>query len=420
MSMSGKHYFFLLSFAFLITGNLVGAGILALPINTGLSGFFPSLVIMLVMASAMYYSAVILGREAANEKSPSFNYPSLYHSYLGFFGKWLAILANLLILYGLLTAYLTGATSIITHLFNLPLPEWAVLLCFFLMITAFNLTESKTIRKYNILLIVVMWISFAVIVILSETKVEIQRLAYTDWNFAIAAVPIILTSFHFHNIIPHVCHGLDWDMKKIWRAMLIGIVIGYAMNSIWIQVGVGSLPLEGSDASLLAAFEQGLPATVPMSKIISSPLFVTGSLLFALLAIITSYLANGLGLMGFYDDLTKNHLGLDNRFLVYVLTFGPPLFISMLYPDIFLKAVNVVGGIGIAILFGILPCSLGIRKAKSKAAKVLGYAFLMVFSTVLIFEICQEAGLLRIHPEVEYWHDNVGASHLKGRGVKNP
>ena len=39
----------LFSIAFLITGNLIGAGILALPVNTGLAGLLPALTGMVII-----------------------------------------------------------------------------------------------------------------------------------------------------------------------------------------------------------------------------------------------------------------------------------------------------------------------------------------------------------------------------------
>ena len=64
----------------------------------------------------MYFTAMVLAGEANATKQENFNYPSLYHKYLGSTGKWVAVLANLIILYGLLTAYLTGGTTIITNI----------------------------------------------------------------------------------------------------------------------------------------------------------------------------------------------------------------------------------------------------------------------------------------------------------------
>ena len=392
----------MITVAFLITGNLIGAGILGLPVDTGLAGFIPSLLGMLVIAGAMFFTAVVIGNEAADKRDESFNYPSLYHKYLGSMGKWIAILANVLILYGLLTAYLTGATAIITSLFPALSSKVWVMLSFFIIISWLTISNMTALRKYNAVLMVLLWASFAVIVFMSETHVRLERFAYRDWGFLPVAIPIIVTSFHFHNIIPNVYHGLKWNRSVAWKAMLAGMIIGYIMNALWIQVAIGALPLSGGENSILEAFKHNLPATVPLANLINSSVFVTCSLLFALLAISTSYLANGTGLLGFINDLTTNHFKKSSRLLTVVLTCGPPLIISLIYPNIFLKALDVVGGVGIVILFGILPSIIAIIKPRSRGMRVIGFLVLILFSASLILELGQQSGLLKIHPHVEH------------------
>ncbi len=400
-----------LTVSLLITGNLIGAGILALPVKTGLAGLVPALVGMLVVGGAMLYSAIVLSREAVERQEESFNYPSLYHHYLGTVGKWIAICTNLLILWGLLTAYLSGATTILTTLFDLAIPAWGVTLIFFAIVTFLNLTRIEWVHRHNALLMVSLWGAFAFIVFMAEGKVQVGQYRFTDWQFLPATVPIIITAFHFHNIIPHVSHSLEWDRARIAKAMLAGVLIGFVMNAVWIQVGIGALPLDGSQVSLYQAFLRDQPATVPLSQIIATPAFMTGALLFALLAIATSYLANGMGLLGFFHDLTANHLGRKSRLLTAALAFGPPLVIALLFQDIFLKALNIVGGFGIVILFGILPSIIGLKHAGTKRGRAFAFAMLLFFLLCLITEFGQETGLLRMRPEVEHWKHQVGKPH---------
>lgn len=393
----------------LITGSLIGAGILALPVNTGLAGFIPSLVGMGIIGGAMFFTAVILGREATRTRQATFNYPSLYGNYLGKTGKWIAIFANLLILYGLLTAYLTGATTIITNLLNLSSAKPVVMLTFALIVSGLTVTGVSIVGKYNAVLTMLMLTAFAVIVLVVEGHIDAQRLTYTDWSFLPATAPIIVTAFHFHNIIPTVCHSVKWNSSIIWKTMLVGMLLGYTMNALWIHAGAGALPLEGSNVSLLTAFEKNLPATVPLSQIIGSRLFTTGAIIFSLLAITTSYLANGIGLMAFIEDLMVNHFKKSGRALNILLSFGPPVLISLIYPDIFLKAIDIVGGIGIVVLFGILPSIIAIIRAGSARMRTLGVVMALVFGAFLVLELGQEFGMLRISPSIEYW--NSGAAN---------
>lgn len=407
--MNKKNSFFtIISIAFLITGNLVGAGILGLPVNTGISGFFPSLLGMFVFGGAMFYSALVLSRIISKERQTDFNYPSFYQKSLGKTGKWLAILANMLILYGLLTAYLTGGVTIIVKLFNIPKASLLVLLLFFLLLTGMAILGIKIIKKYNILLMLLLWLSFVVIVFIGETHVEPIRLKHTDWGLLPVAVPIIITSFHFHNIIPNICNSLKWDFKSISIAILIGMLIGYLMNALWIQVGLGCLPLDSGNDSLMYAFQHNIPATVPMGQIIHSKTFIIISMLFALLAIITSFVTNSMGLLGFNTDLISHFIKRKNKGLVFVLTFVPPLLISFFFPDIFLKALNIVGGIGIVLLFGILPCIFSmVNSGKNKKSLIIAIFFLILFVSVFLFQISEEMGFTEKIPKAKHVKSNV-------------
>ncbi len=393
----------IISIGFLIVGNLIGAGILALPINTGLAGFFPSLMGLFVTSAAMYYSAIILSNEAVTRQEITFNYPSLYQTYLGTAGKWVAVLANLIILYGLLTAYLTGITSIIGNLFQLSIsPVW-LMLCFFVIVTLISLAKVAAIQKYIAVLVAIKCVAFVVIVWMAGGHVKAQNLSHINWPLFTCGIPILVTAFHFHNIIPAVCETLKWNQKVINRTMLIGMTLGFLMNATWLLVGIGVLPLDNSPIGLVNAFEKNLPATIPLAQAIHSQTFLLLAMFFALVAITTAYLANGLGLIGFMDDLTSHHLGRTSPTLSRVLAFGPPLVIALVYPDIFLKAIDFAGGFGIVTLFGILPSIIAIRKARTKTQKLLGVAMLLLFGIFFVLETAQELGLLKISPDTEYW-----------------
>ncbi|MBL7157041.1 MAG: hypothetical protein ISS92_02635 [Candidatus Omnitrophica bacterium] len=392
-----------LTVASLVTGSLIGAGILALPIKTGLSGFIPSLCGMAVICAAMLFTATILAREATESKDPNFHYATMYKKYLGPFGKWIAIFANLIVLYGLLTAYLTGAATVISKFFNFEVTSDWVLLAFFLLMTSLLLAGISIIRKYNAVLMVILWGAFALIAYLTAGYVETKNLLYTDWSYLPASIPLIVTAFYFHNIIPSCCKAVNWDYRTIRITLLVGILIGFIMYAVWVYLAVGALPLEGEQYSLMYAFNHNYPATIPLSQRINLPLFTYGSLIFALFAITTSYIACGLGLMAFIKDLAVNHFHVKNKYFVIVSSFIPPLVISLIYPNVFLKALDIVGGVGIVILFGILPCIIALMKAKRMISRIFCVLILLLFSGLFGLEIMKEFGILKVKPHVRYW-----------------
>ncbi len=392
----------------LIVGNMVGAGILALPINTGLSGLIPSLAGMLVLGGAMFFSAVVLSGEAVAEKMETFNFPSLYGKYIGPAGKWIAILANMLILYGLLVAYITGAAKIIGDFLQLPdSRSWLVMLGFCAAVTLPAIWRSGWLLACLAGLVLFKVAAFLLMTGIAEPHIDAGHYRYADWAYLPASAAILVTSFHFHNIIPNICRELNWSFSAVWKTILLGMVVGFIMNAVWIQVSLGVLPLGGDENGLVWAFQRNLPATVPMAHVLASRLFTLCGIGFAMVALATAYMSNGLGLRGFMRDLLVNHCRVNLRGLDLALTFLPPLAVALIYPNIFLKAIDLVGGVGIVVLFGILPAIIWLKQARAARARALAWLMLALFAACLAIEVLQEFGLLRLRPEMEYFNPPV-------------
>jgi tyrosine-specific transport protein len=398
----------------LVTGNLIGAGILALPVSMGLAGMTPSLLAMVVYGGMMFFTAIILAREATEKQDVNFDYPSLYQRYLGKIGKYIATAANMLILYGLLTAYITGGSKIIGNILNMP-DSLILMLIFAAILIILTSLDLSIIQKYNVALIIILGLSFISLVVMGEEHASLSHLKRNDWPFAAAAIPLVVTAFHFHNIIPTLCGDLKWNSSTIWKAMLGGMILAFIMNVLWVQTGIGCLPLYGEN-SILDAYHSSTPATVPMSNIIHSRAFMVFATAFSMLAIVTSFLANGVGLQSFIRDLLYNSFNVRKKFPVMILTFTPPVVVSMLWPDIFLRAIDVVGGIGIVILFGILPCIIAIiKKGNTRMVKITGVVFLVLAIFAFCVEVAQETGLARIVPsaEIESLKDHTHMRHIR-------
>lgn len=81
----------------------------------------------------------------------------------------------------------------------------------------------------------------------------------------------------------------------------------------------------------------------------------TFATLLAFFAILTSFLAQALSLTHFWADGLKVSYKKHEAVWLCVLALLPPLLFSILYPQIFFKALNFAGGICAVILFGMLP-----------------------------------------------------------------
>ncbi|MBL7158688.1 MAG: hypothetical protein ISS91_04185 [Candidatus Omnitrophica bacterium] len=386
-----------------ITGNLVGAGILGLPIQTGIAGLVPSLVGMIFVGAAMFFSGVILVNEAVESRQDVFHFPSMYEKYFGRPGRYVAILANLVILYGFIIAYLTGSVSIITRLLGIESYRILVTLLFFAAVTAITISNPKSLLKLNSAFVIFLLISFTALVMMGKKYVQPARFEYKNWTMLAPALPIIVTAVSFQNVIPTISKLLGWNKKHIIISLLAGTFIGFLMCAVWIKVGIGVLPMAGNN-SILSALENNVPEIVPLARAIQSLAFLRTALLFSLMAIITSYLSMGKALMEFIEDCTSRHPKLGGQAITAVIAFLPPLLIALVYPDMFLNLLNVIGGVGIVILFGMLPCIIALIKTRSR---VLRYAIvvpvMLFFLAIFGLEVAQQTGLIKIAPRIKYW-----------------
>ena len=389
--------------ALIVTGNMVGAGILALPVNLGPSGFLPAVLGALAMWAVMTSTGLIIARQPFLRENRNADLPTFFEAVLGPCGKWLSVAANLVILYGLLTAYLAGVASVAASSCDIGIPTWGWLLVYFCAATLLASFGSAVLRRSNAVLMTAMWLLFGALLVLVVPHFRRADLAAGDLTFFTSGLPILVTAFNFHNVVPTMCRTLNHDRRAITKAIWLGSGIGAFMTLLWTVAVMVTLPMEAADGvSIIAAFKAGVPATVPLNQLIRSPLFVDASIGFAVVAMTTSYMATGVALTAFLKDVAGRRV--RSRAAIWLMTFLPPVGIGVLYPDIFLKALNVVGGFGVGTLFGILPGVLLVRQgAPGSRTRRLGWLLVGVFVCVLLVELAQETGLLQISPDVEYW-----------------
>jgi tyrosine-specific transport protein len=389
----------------MVTGNLLGAGILALPVNLGPAGMIPSSIGIMLVWGLMLYSSFVLADQKELLTGGTGGLPSFFGAKLGTSAKWVAVTADLIVFYGVLTAYLTGTTSILFELFKIPLPESVVCLGYFAVVAGLTGMGMGLLRRCNVFILAGMGVTFLAMIAMTTGHMEPDRALPMQWRFLPAAMPVVLTAFLYHNLVPTVCRELHCDRAAIRKAMFIGSAIGLAMNLIWTVAVFCSLPFsEPESVSILSAFEHNLPATIPLSKLLGSRLFTDIGLVFAVLSMTAAFMANGAALRGFLLDLTDTHLDSRSNALIWILAFIPPLLVSLFYPDIFLQAMNLVGGVGVCVLFGILPSLVLLRQAgDDRRTRRLAWLMFAFFGLILIFSVGQELGLTHIQPNVKYW-----------------
>jgi len=129
------------SSALMITGVAIGIGLLGLPVKTGLAGFFPSALAMLVLWVCMLFTGwALAGWITAIRLEVDFG--SLYQSKLGHTGKVLTLVSYLILLYGAIVAHLAASGSVLEALCPGVMPACGWIVVFFVfggLLTVFGL-----------------------------------------------------------------------------------------------------------------------------------------------------------------------------------------------------------------------------------------------------------------------------------------
>lgn len=397
--------------ALMISGITIGIGILGLPVQTGLAGFIPSMIILLVIWALMLITGLIIAREITHSSNPHEDLGGLFSRTLGLPGRILTWIGYLVLLYGIMVAHIAGGSQILSSLglTSLPMPAWVLI--FFLVATVFALFGSKQIEKASSLLFILLIGVFIVLIALILSRVQPQRYLFTDWSFSISAVPIILCAVAYQIIVPSVCRVLDNDFRKVRNALIVGTLIPVVFNATWIMAVLGVLPLEGP-VSILSAFLANEPAVIPLSKTFPGTPIQRVTIIFSMTALILSYVLQSASMTSFFHDYLAPRFPERATFYSKMLTFIPSLAIALLFPGLFLSMLNLTGGVSIVILCAILPVLTGLRTLRGSNRWIRRglYFLLVVFMAFLALELAQEFGMLQILPEVEF-HPTPNASN---------
>lgn len=377
--------------AFLIVSTCIGVGILGLPLETGRAGFIPSIIGLALCWFLMGSTGWIMVYRLVVSRETITDMAKIYEKDLGKWAKYLNSAGYILTFYGLIVAHLCGAVSIIIHLIptlhSIPHITTIVNIIYFILVTAVILYGMETVRKCNTLFIFGLFFLFLLLIILIIPHAKEINLHHTNWTNFPLQLPILITALGFQVVIPSICkHVVKLNMKRLhaFYILLIGTVIIFIINFVWLFAIIGTLPLTSPDQiSIIGAYNDGEPATVPIAKMLHSNTITFLALFFSFFVVTTSYFGLGLGFLNYMRDLTSKYIK-GSIYKDVVITFIIPLIVSILYPDLFIAILGFVGGFGVIVAYGMLPALLGIKQNRSKSLKILGW-FCLILSLIIFF-----------------------------------
>jgi len=365
---------------------------LALPIATALSGFFTSCIVLVLSWLAMWLTGLYVV-EANLPLADGANYISMTYASLGKLGKYTAWITYILLLYSLMAAYLSGGGGIfvkaVSDQFQIHWPLWTGPIPWVIIMGAIVYLGVSSADRLNRLLFTGLIVTFIFLLVVTLPHLQVKNLDSERPSVLYTALPIILTSFGYHVIIPSLRSYLDSRVKRLTLAVLIGSLLPLLVYLLWETAIFGSL----SHGHLLSILHSGQPATqltVNLADQLNNSWVLTIAELFIFFAIASSFLGISLSLFDFLADafkIKKTHLG---RLYILLLTFAPPLIYTWLYPKGFILALSYAG-IFVAILHGILPALMVLCRRLKKLPSpyrapggYVGMIIILLFSGLVI------------------------------------
>ena len=116
--------------------------------------------------------------------------------------------------------------------------------------------------------------------------------------------------------------------------------------------------LEGAESLDIHPWQnckKGESAVNPLGNYIHNPRLLTIGRAFAFFAMTTSYLGISIAFVDFLLDGLRLPKKRPQRLAVCTAIFLIPMFITLFYPNLFLSALTIAGGIGVALLLGAMP-----------------------------------------------------------------
>jgi tyrosine-specific transport protein len=213
---------------------------------------------------------------------------------------------------------------------------------------------TKVVDFFNRTLMVGLIVTYVLLVVLGAPHVNSSYLFHRDWLAAPLVLPILLISFGFHNMIPSLKTYLQGDVKRLRLAVIAGSALPLIIYIVWEWLILGLVPLDGHQG-LNALSSEGEMATYALKSATEASQIVDIAQYFAFFAILTSFLGNSLSFVDFLADGLRVKKNKTGKLLLCALVVLPPFVMSVIYPHLFLTALNYAGAFGAVTLFGILP-----------------------------------------------------------------
>lgn len=390
----------------LIVGTSIGAGMLGLPIATGLSGFIPSMGVFFICGTLMIWSAFLI-LEVIYVLKKNTNLISMARHTLGKWGVILTLFTFLGLFYALLSAYIEASGDIFleyttkqfenTFLNNLT-PCFIILICFPLL-----LLDIRYVDNFNKIMLILLILTYTFLIFVLFKYINIDCLKNYRYGFFVNSLSITIVSFAFHPILPTISQYLKYNIRNISYSIIIGGTIPIIIYIIWEMILLGIIPITG-DISISVAYKHGITINALLAPLLNNSTITAAVCLFSLLAILTSFLGISIASIDFFIDALYMKRTYSNVNKAILATYIPPVIFAYKFQKGFIFVLDYAG-VFIIILVGILPLLMvyNLRYNKKRimqfpflSHKYIIYLGISIYIYVITFIVIKNLGFITI------------------------
>ena len=356
----------------LVSGTMIGAGMLAMPLTSAGIGFTFTVVLLISLWLLLTYSARLFVEVYQTTESDS-GIGTLSALYFGNAGRVVSTTVMFVFLYALLAAYISGGGEILmkatqsTGLLGQEgviantSPEMTLKIfigIFTVFFGSFVIISTKVVDGFNRLLFFVMLAALVVVMFVMFPKASVQNLMAMPLDNAliISAAPIFFTSYGFHGSIPSLVKYMEGDVRGLRIAIVAGSAITLVGYILW-QLSTHGVLSQSEFTQILKEKPTLYGLIEACHRITGSEIIASAVQLFSALALVTSFLGVALGLFDCTEDMLRKGLHINaGRLLLGAITFLPPVLFAYFYPD-FIAALSYAGQM-FAFFAVVLPVGL--------------------------------------------------------------
>mmetsp|Transcript_29681 Transcript_29681/g.68877 ORF Transcript_29681/g.68877 Transcript_29681/m.68877 type:complete len:602 (-) Transcript_29681:47-1852(-) len=356
--------------AVLVAGNMIGAGVLALPAVSLPLGFGPAAGVLTAawagcVATGLLIAEVMINfRDQSDGESPSIM--AMAERTLGPVGGVVSCGSLVMLNYALMCAYISKVGEVLHAggaAAGLEAADPATMGVGYTAALGLTLgagaAGSGLFEGVNNAMMVILVASFTFMIAALAPGVDAGLLAHHDLSALPHAVPVLICALVFQNIVPTIVSDLDGDASKVRTSILAGSAIPLAMYFVFNAAFLGSI---APDEALSAA-AVGERISAAMGDGLSSLVFPA----FSFAAVTSSCTGTARSQLEEFSSLLSDAAGRSGtgtgvaealKPLLPLAVCAPPLAVSLTNPGCFETALELAGSFGNLVLFGLVPVAM--------------------------------------------------------------